>query len=236
VRLVAGAPPSAGDEALFAAIPDRRTTRTAYEQRELPDGLAGLLEQEAAREGAWVHLADDAERPALAELVAEGDRVQMADRRFRRELAAWVHPNRSSAARGVPGYGFGFGDLLSIGGPLVIRSFDLGKGQAARDRELAQHAPLLAVLGTEGDTPREWLAAGQALERVLLHACAHGLTSSFLNQPVEVETIRPRLARAVGRSGHPQLVLRFGYGPPVRPTPRERVGNLLLAPRTSTPR
>lgn len=235
VRLVAGDRPSAADEALFAAIPNRRTTRAAYEERELPEGLAGLLEREAAREGAWFHLVRDAERSALADLIAEGDRVQMADRRFRRELAAWVHPNRSSAARGVPGYGFGFGDLTSIGGPLVIRSFDLGKKQATKDRDLAQHSPLLAVLGTAGDTPPEWLAAGQALERILLHACALGLTSSFLNQPVEVETIRPRLARALGRRGHPQLVLRFGYGPPVRPTPRERVVNLLLAQRTSMP-
>lgn len=118
--------------------------------------------------------------------------------------------------------GFGVGDLMSLAGPLVIRTFDMDKGQAAKDRELAEHSPLLSVLGTEGDSPREWLAAGQAMEQVILLARSHGLASSYLNQPVEVEEIRSRLAGAVGRSRqHPQLVLRFGYGSEIRLAPRK---------------
>ena len=31
------------------------------------------------------------------------------------------------------GYGFGFRDLMSHAGPVVIRTFDIGKGQAAKD-------------------------------------------------------------------------------------------------------
>lgn len=85
------------------------------------------------------------------------------------------------------------------------------------------------VLGTDADGPPEWLAAGQALERVLLRACSHGFTGSFLNQPVEVEPLRPRLAVAIGRSdAFPQLVLRLGGGPEIPHTPRERVDNVLV--------
>ena len=127
------------------------------------------------------------------------------------------------------GYGFGFRDLMSHAGPLVIRTFDSGKGQAAKDRELAEHSPLLSVLSTADDTPRAWLAAGQAMERILLRTCVHGLTSSFLNQPVEVDELRPRLAEAIGRSGdHPQLVLRFGYGREVAHSPRASVEDVLI--------
>jgi nitroreductase len=229
IRLVPGEPPTPDEEALFAAIPARRTTRAAYQERGLPAELPPLLQEEAHAEGAWLHLVGEAEREPVAALIAEGDRVQMADPAFRRELAAWVHPNRSRAPRGVRGYGFGFGDVLSLAGPLVMRTFDVGKGQAAKDRELAERSPLLAVLGTDRDWPRDWLAAGQAMERVLLTACAHGITSSFLNQPVEVAALRPRLAAAIGRRGtSPQLVLRFGYGPSVRSSPREPVENVLL--------
>jgi hypothetical protein len=184
-----------GEEALFEAIPRRRTTRAAYEERQVPAGAQGELVEEAAREGAWLHLVSDGEREAVAGLVAEGDRAQMGDKRFRRELAAWMHPNRSRAARGMRGYGFGFSDLLSLGSPLIVRTFDLGEGEAAKDREFAEHSPLLSVLGTAGDAPRDWLAAGQAMERVLLRACWRGLASSFLNQPVEVEPIRPPARR-----------------------------------------
>lgn len=229
LRLVEGEDPLPGDEALFDAIPGRRTTRTAFEERAVPGKVERELEAEAAREGAWLHLVGDGERETVAGLVAEGDRVQMRDRRFRAELAAWLRPNRSRAMRGMRGYGFGFGDLTSLATPLVIRAFDLGRHQAAKDRELALRAPVLAVIGTAGDSPREWLEAGQALERVLLRARSRGLVSAYLNQPVEVDALRPRLAEAVGRSdAHPQLVVRAGYGPEAPHQPRVPVESVLV--------
>lgn len=235
IRLVDGEPPSPDDEALFAAIPHRRTTRAAYDGRAVPAGVQRALDEGAAREGASLHVVGDDAQDPVADLIAEADRVQMHDKRFRRELASWVHPNRSRAAHGMRGYGFGMGDLMSLAGPLVIRTFDLGKGQAAKDRELAERSPLLCVLGTAGDSPRDWLAAGQAMQRAVLVAASQGLTSSYLNQPVEVEEVRPRLAAAIGSSPeHPQLVLRFGYGPDVRHAPRRAVQEVLVDPAGSS--
>src|SRR3712207_8375749 len=109
---------------------------------------------------------------------------------------------------------------LSLAGPFAIRTFDTGRGQAAKDRQLAEGSPVLAILGTGGDAPPKWLAAGQALARVLLGARTEGVWASFLNQPIEVPELRPRLRDAIGQSGFPQLLLRMGYGPEVRPTPR----------------
>jgi hypothetical protein len=130
---------------------------------------------------------------------------------------------------GMRGYGFGFGELMSHTGPLVIRSFDLGKGQAARDRELAEGSPLLSVFGTDSDDPGAWLATGQALQRVLLRARAAGVWSSFMNQPIEVAELRHRLAATIGHQGaFPQLVVRFGYGPSVIPEPRRAVREVLV--------
>jgi hypothetical protein len=87
------------------------------------------------------------------------------------------------------GYGFGSADLMSYGGPLVIRSVDLGKGQAANDHELAQHSPLRAVFGTAGDNQEAWLRCGRALQRVLLRARAGGVFYSHLNQPTARSTL-----------------------------------------------
>ncbi len=124
---------------------------------------------------------------------------------------------------------------MSLAGPFVIRTFDTGKGQAAKDSQLAEGSPVLAVLGTEDDTPPEWLAAGQALARVLLRARAEGVWASFLNQPIEVPELRPRLRDAIGQSGFPQLLLRMGYGPEVRPTPRRPAEEASYAPSPTTP-
>jgi hypothetical protein len=76
-------------------------------------------------------------------------------KRFRRELALWMHPNRTKSRDGMPLYAFGFSDLMSLAGPFVIRTFDTGKGRAAKDRQLAEGSPVLAILGTEDDAPPE---------------------------------------------------------------------------------
>lgn len=229
VSLAEGEPAREDEKELFGAIAKRRSNRQAFADRDLPGPLVERLVSDARDEGVWLDSVRGDDRAPVAELVAEGDRVQMADRRFRRELAAWIHPNRSRSRDGMRGYGFGFGELMSHAGALVIRSFDLGKGQAARDRELAAGSPLLAVLGTNADEPSAWLAAGQALQRVLLRARGAGVWSSFLNQPIEVPELRPRLAELAGRPGtHPQLLLRFGYGPEVRPEPRRPVEDVLV--------
>ncbi len=60
--------------------------------------------------------------------------------------------------------------IHSLGDSGFTETFDLGRGQAAKHREIALYSPVLAVLGTETDTREDWLAAGQALANVLLRA------------------------------------------------------------------
>lgn len=220
VKMGERAEPTEEIEQLFTAIPERRLNRQPFEDRPVPDDLLEELRQTAAEEGAWLHLVTDkrAQR-ALAELIAEGDRIQWANSRFRRELASWIHPARRRD--GLAEYALGMGAL-------VIRTFDLGEGQAARDRELANGSPVLAVLGTRGDNVRDWLIGGQAAGRVLLHAQAAGVSASYLNQPVEVEELRPRLRETIGRTGYPQLVLRLGYGPSIDPAPRRSLSEVII--------
>lgn len=220
--------PSDEERALFQAIPARRTYRLPFQPRAIAASLLTALEIAAVREGAWLNITQTEDtRSMLADLVASGDRQQMADRRFRRELAAWMSSNRSRSRDGIPGYAFGFSDLMATAGPLVVRTFDIGKGQAAKDRELALGSPVLAVLGTASDTPRDWIAAGQALQRVLLRAQVEGVAASFLNQPIEVPELRLEVQVLTGYMGFPQMVLRMGYDGKAKPTPRRPVEDVL---------
>ena len=109
----------------------RRSSRGSFENRPVSRGLLFALVEAASDDGAWLHIVEERAKHAVAELISEGDRVQMSDRRFRRELASWVHPNRARSREGIPG--FGFGDLMSFAGPFVIRTFDTG-GAAAGTR------------------------------------------------------------------------------------------------------
>jgi nitroreductase len=221
--------PTAEDDLLFRAITQRRTNRMPFEARNIPQEALAELGAAASREGAWLQFVlGEKARNKVADLVAEADRIQMADRTFRRELAAWMHRNRTVSHDGMPGYAMGLGSLTSNLAPIVVRTFDFGKGQAAKDRQLAAGSPVLAVLGTNANAPENWLSAGQALERVLLRAGAEDISASFLNQPIEVPELHASLREALGLKGVPQLLLRLGYGPKVKPTPRRTAGEVLM--------
>ena len=214
---------------VFFAIPKRRTNRQPFYDQPIPPALLGALSHAAESQFAWLHLVRGEElRHVLAQLIAEGDRRQWANKNFRKELAAWVHPNRATARDGIPGYAQGVDDLMSYAGPLVVRTFNMGEGQAAKDLELATGSPALVLLGTDGDTPRDWLHAGQALARVLLRARVEDVWASFLNQAVELPDLRQTLCTALGLTGHPQLCLRLGFGEDIRPTPRRDVSEVLV--------
>ena len=219
------------DAPLFEAITKRRSNRSQFENRRLPDDLLAFLKDSASENGAWLDVIDDDEgkKNTLADLISQGDRIQLSDKRFRRELAAWIHPNRSKSQDGMPGYAHGMThDIASHLGPFLIRTFDIGKGQAAKDKELASGSPVLAVLGTDADEPLNWIETGHALERILLRARADNIWTTFMNQPIEVQDLRPKLLQALGRAtGFPQLLMRMGYGKEVKPTPRSEIDDVI---------
>jgi hypothetical protein len=226
--------PSAEERALFAAIPERHTSRRPFAARDVPPVLLAALEGEADDEGAWLHVVTDPEaKRDLAELIAGAEKMLWDDRRYRRELTTWTHPRRSRRGDGIPGYAQGLADLHTFlapfADPAARETGEVGSSLPTSDAEVAPDGgPALVVLGTDEDAPHAWLAAGQALERVLLRAQVDGVSASFLNQPIEVVELRPKLREQLQRRGHPQLILRLGYGPESRPTPRRLLHEVLL--------
>jgi len=105
----------------------------------------------------------------------------------------------------------------------------LGRKVAAGDRDkIVNGSPLLAVMSSRDDDPANWIDTGRALARVLLTLTASGATASYLNQPIEVETLRPRLGDVAGTRRVPQLLMRFGYGPATGPAVRRPVDEVLV--------
>jgi hypothetical protein len=218
------------DALLFEAITKRRSNRSPFESKKLPDDLLVSLKDIARVHGAWLEIVEeDLKKKSIADLISQGDKIQLSDKKFRRELAAWIHPNRSNSRDGMPGYAHGIPDIASYVGPFLIRTFDIGKGQAAKDTQLATGSPVLAVLGTDADEPLNWIQTGQVLARILLRARAENVWTSFMDQPIEVPELRLRLREALGRTaGFPQLLMRLGYSKDVKPTPRRDVDTVVM--------
>jgi hypothetical protein len=220
---------------LFRAIPVRRTNRLPLDSREPPAGLVTALLREARTEGALLRTVEDNERCAVAELVAEGSRIQWRTPRFCAELAAWSRPNGTRSLDGMPGYAHGMSNAASYLQRLRMRFANPGLVEADRDRRRALSTRALVALSTRGDTAADWLAAGEALQRVLLRATAAGLYASYFNQPIELSDLRTRLRQTLGETGHPQLMFRLGYGLEVRATPRRPVGAVLRSVADAPP-
>lgn len=222
VRMLEGAPVDAGLSHLFPAIPRRATNRGPFSPIAVPDSVCAAMCAEAAAEGIAARpVTTTLQRKQVATLIAQADQSQFADVRFRRELAAWIHPQRASD--GMPAHAFGVPQLMDFETPLtamVIRSFDLGNGVAARDVEVVSGSPLLLCFSTRQDNAPAWLATGQALQRLLLLARLEGYDASYLNQPIEVPELREHLRETLQTEPYPQLLIRVGRGEFAAHTPR----------------
>lgn len=223
VRLAAARPATAEDELLFRFITKRHTHRGEFEARLLPLELLHALQDEAEEEGATLHFAHRPEqRDALIELIERGDISQSHDPAVRRDIAAWIAP-QGERDDGIPTGALGISDWLSHAAPIAHRLLDRGEILGEQDRKMAENAPVLAVLSTSGDEPRSWLAAGQALGRVLLRARAESVWASFFSQPIQVDEAWTQMRHMVGVHHFPQLVFRLGYAQSVPATPRRAV-------------
>lgn len=196
----------AGFAALDGSVPLRRTWRGPLGPDPVPREVTDRLVAEAAIEGAELFTLPDALREDVARLVAEADVARGADERWRAEQASWLRPRWSRDGVSMP---------LGAGLPtrLALRYLDLGGYVGAQDAALVRSAPLLLVLATEHEDRASWLAAGQALQRVLLVAAEHGFAVGFTNSACQDPQRRAELRALLGGDLHPQFVLRVGRRP-----------------------
>jgi len=206
---------------LDAVVALRHTAWSAFDDRPLPGGLAARLGAEAAVEGAQLHEEPADARDALAALLRRADEERYQDPRRRAEVAEWISSPWADEGRVVP-------TVAVVPARAAVRHLDLGQRIAEHDTGLLGEAPYVGVLATPGDTPADWLAAGQALQRVLLVAAAEGVLAGFLSAPCQVADVRASLRERVPGRAWPQLVLRLGY-PLHRPlgTPRRPVDDVV---------
>lgn len=215
---VAFGPPavvSATVRSLYMAIPRRHTNRRPFTRVSVPEDVLAEFVSAASVEGGRLSLADEGARDAVLSLVRLAERRAHFEPDYLRELGEWTAPT-PHRRDGVPQEAYGPWSAMEL---VPIRDF--GLVEPARRRHIAtfEPEPAIAVLYVTGDTQRDWLIAGQALERVLLTATVRGVATTLMTQPMEVPRLRMLLSDTAAAL-MPQVILRFGYGPPSPPTPR----------------
>ena len=226
-RGVPGPGPSSSELAQGEAARSRHTQRGRFDGEPVTADEVAALREAAQTQGAWVRfLESPSDQAPLAVLLSRADEEEQDDEAYRAELATWTNRPKG-AGDGVPADAATLGTEPRTSG-LRLREFVPAPHVAAAGSEApAPERPLVAVLGTPGDSAADWLLAGQAMSAMLLRATMAGVQASPLGQVLDRPWARRRLAGELGVVGHPQMVLRLGHARPGPATPRRALDDLL---------
>jgi nitroreductase len=202
---------------LFDAIPHRQSTRADYDGRAvLLDDLKALIAASTVPGVDLVMITDRQQINGVRDLVVAGNSSQMADDTFVRELKSWLRFSpREALQRGDGLFSVTSGQpaLPEWLGPHMFSMLVNAKGENEKHARQMDSSAGVAIFISERDDKDHWVRAGRACQRFALQATALGIKTAFMNQPVEVVSLRPELAALVGMKGRrPDIVMRFGYG------------------------
>jgi nitroreductase len=206
---------------VLGSITARHTQHGCYRDEPVAEEARGRLLHCCSDLGVRVDLTDDPSvRSRVVALNLHADEMEFSDPEFRKELGYWV-------GQGV----FGSPRLLSWFGRLLLTHVNVGSAIGKRNAAMLASAALIGLISARTDDRTSQVRAGQALERVWLHATRLGIGLQPMSQALEIPWLRAELARVIPeRDWIPEQVFRIGY--PVRPpeqhTPRRSLDQVLL--------
>ena len=187
------------DEALAAAISRRRTDRRRFSSWPVPAELIGELLELARMRGVGLEtITDPTVRWKLFQAITAAAAQQAADPAYAAELAAWSGRGAESddgvpaANAPAPQQTPGQMPLRAYASPNLPQPPSMGEPENAA----------LLLLTTPTDSALDWFRAGEATSAILLTATRHGLASSPLTQPLEVDDTREFIRSHVTTSAH----------------------------------
>ena len=228
-----GEPAEAAIELADAAM-RRRCDRRPFAPEQLDDATRETLRTMASDSAARVDYPDSPEQHIeLAVAVSHADRAEREDEAYLAEMSHWLRdPDVHAMVDGVPVAAI---PHVPADAPrhtdVPLRDFEVGVAGGQLIERDVDERPLIAVIFTESDEPRDHLDAGIAMMRLMLQAELRGLASCPLSQAVDFAAFRARLQNSMGWVGYPQMLLRLGR--PVSPvtdlprTPRRPVSAVL---------
>ncbi|MFE7408017.1 Acg family FMN-binding oxidoreductase [Isoptericola sp. NPDC057559] len=213
------------DPHLYAAIGARRTARGSRVSTPLDPATVALLGRAVALEQAGLVLVGP-RAPAHGALVTAMRRAEafvVLDGERQEEDRDWLGVPRGGPD-GVPA------DAMGTWFREPVRDVPpAGRDEASGARTFESGATAVIVT-TRADGPRDWVVAGQALERMLLVATTRGVQASFATRVLEDPATRAELERACCPESRAQMLLRLGYGTGAPATPRRDLDDVVLGP------
>jgi len=219
---------------LFAAIPQRQSTRCEYDGKPLSNQELSSLEKISTGEGVHVELFTD--RTAIEqvlEYVIQGNSIQLNDLAFVKELKHWIRFSNAEAVKKGDGLFSRCTGNPSIprwlGAPL-LKLFLTARSENDKYAKQVRSSAGIAVFSSDANDKSHWIAVGRCFQRFALQATVLGIRTAHINQPVEVAALRSQFASALGIGNRrPDLVVRFGHGPLMPRSRRRPVDDVIIS-------
>lgn len=216
---------------LFAAIPERQSTRRTFDGRPLPWTVCEELQAVAADPLVTTRLiTEHSGMETVAEHVEAAARAQFEDPAFVAELMHWIRFSRKEAAvrrDGLSAHAMGQPSVPRWLGESLMRLATGPRREAARAAGQVRSSSAVMVFTATEETPEAWMRTGRCFERAALWATAEGIKHAHVNMPCEVPAVRDRFQRALGLPGRPLLLIRLGYAKPMPSSWRRPVGDVI---------
>ncbi len=222
--------PNKGDHLIFAIL-KRRTNRNKYDSTIPLMGSWAINSLDRVKElnVSCLFVSDNQKRSAITDVVMGAMDEAMSNRGFRRELSPYIKSNYTSSYLGMPGFGMGIPGPVSLFLPFLIKNFNMFKLSRKEDEALLKdHTKMFGIVATKHDSPKHWLAAGQAYQCIALEAVNSGLQTAVMAAAIEMGDHYKKLQEILGISERPQVFFRIGLcEKEVHPSPRIKAEDLL---------
>ena len=220
---------------LLAAIPRRQSTRASYDGTTVSPEHLRLLAAAGNGGGGQIRLfTEPTQRDEILSYLVAANSAQMADKAFVRELKSWIRFSYSDALLTRDGlFSKCTGNPVLpgwLGRALFPMVFTEGSENSKYRSQLRSSSGIAVFIGERND-PASWAEAGRCCQRFALQATALNIKTAFINQPVEVPTIRGQFAAWLGiGERRPDILMRFGSGPRLPQSLRRPVSQVIVQP------
>lgn len=231
--VIALSPAPAVVSPLFKAITERQCTRGDYDGKPLSASDLGLLEHAGSNDRVrLLLLTESAALETVLDYVIQGNTAQLNDKAFFQELQSWIRFSAKEAvARGDGLFAKSSGNpaLPSWLGWQVLGLVLTAKSENQKYTRQLRSSAGVAVFVAAQEDKAHWVDVGRAYERFALQGTVLGVRNAHVNMPVELASLRPQFASALGLGAiRPDLVVRFGRGPTMPPSLRRPLQSVLV--------
>lgn len=219
---------------LFEQIEKRQTNRSVYSGRKISMDTIDLLKNIDVSKGLHIRFYknESTEFQQISHYIQLGNKIQMSDKLFKKELLNWMRFNNKELEKECNGLSYkvmGSPSMPSFIGKPMVKMFLKPDIQNKNDLEKINSSSHLVLITVDTNHLESWINAGRLLERFLLKTTQYGISAAFMNQACEIEALGDELMKHLNiQNETASIILRIGYADKQAVSPRKEVQSVIL--------